>query len=68
MQELPDNLLWLVDADQSRYIHKYERQPFALGDVATFYTYDPEGHLDYDSAITCRVVEDEVLGVIGRLV
>lgn len=68
MQELPDNLLWLVDGDQSRYVHKYERQPFAPGDVATFFDYDPAGDLDYDTAVTCRVVEDEVLGLIGRLV
>ena len=68
MQELPDNLLWLVDGGQSRYVHKYERQPFGLGDVATFFDYDPDGGLDYDTAVTCRVVEDEVLGVVGRLV
>lgn len=68
MQELPDNLLWLVDGGQSRYVHKYERQPFELGDVATFFDYDADGGLDYDTAVTCRVVEDEVLGVVGRLV
>ncbi len=68
MPELPDNVLWLEDADRSRHVHKYERQPYALGEVATFFDYDPEGGLDYDTAVTCRVVEDAFLGVIARLV
>ncbi len=68
MPELPDNVIWLEDAGQSRYVHKYERQSFAVGDVATFFDYDPEGGLDYDTAVTCRVIEDEVLGLVARLV
>lgn len=68
MKELPDNVLWLQDADNSRYVNKYERKPFALGEVATFFDYDEDGGLDYDSAVTCRVEEDEVLGLIARLV
>jgi hypothetical protein len=68
MQELPDNILWLEDAGNSRYVNKYERKPFLEGDVATFFDYDPDGGLDYDSAVTCRVVRDEVLGLVGRLV
>ncbi|MEO0732456.1 MAG: hypothetical protein AAFZ52_06450 [Bacteroidota bacterium] len=68
MQEIPDNVIWLEDGDQSRYVHKYERQPFAVGDMATFYDYHADGTLDYDSAVTCRVVEDVLLGVIVRLV
>jgi len=68
MKELPENILWLQDADNSRYINKYERKAFELGEVATFFDYDEDGYLDYDSAVTVRVVEDEVLGLVGRLV
>jgi len=68
MQELPDHILWLIDGDNSRHVNKYERKPYELGDVATFFDYSPEGGVDYDSAVTVRVVEDEVLGIVGRLV
>lgn len=68
MPELPDNVLWLEDADRSRYVHKYERKPYEEGDVATFFDYDPENGLDYDTAVTCRVVNDELLGLVARLV
>ena len=65
-QELPENVIWLVDGDNSRYVHKYERQAFALGDVATFFDYHADGRLDYDSALTCRVTEDPVYGEVAR--
>ena len=68
MQELPENVLWLEDGDRSRYVHRFEFKSFTLEEVATFYDYDPEGQLDYDSAVTARVTEDPVLGMIGRLV
>ena len=68
MQELPPNVLWLVDGDHSRHVHRYEFKPYAVGDTATFYDYDPNGALDYDSAVTVRVEEDPTLGVVGRLV
>lgn len=68
MEELPDNVIWLEDADRSRYVHKYDFQPFETGEVATFYDYHPTGFLDYDSALTCRVVEDAVLGPVARAV
>jgi len=68
MQELPDHVLWLIDGDNSRYVHRYEFKQFALGDVATFYNYDPDGYLDYDTAVTVRVTEDPLLGLVGRLV
>ena len=68
MQELPDHVLWLIDGDNSRYVHCYEFKPFALDDVATFYNYDPNGDLDYDTAVTVRVTEDPLLGLVGRLV
>ena len=68
MKELPENVLWLEDAGNSRYVNKYERKPFAEGEVSTFFDYDPEGGIDYDSAVTCRVVRDDLLGLVGRLV
>lgn len=68
MKELPENVLWLEDAGNSRYVNKYERKAFTEGEVATFFDYDPEGNLDYDTAVTCRVVRDEVLGLVGKLV
>lgn len=68
MKELPENVLWLEDAGNSRYVNKYERKPFIIGEVATFFDYAPDGGIDYDSAVTCRVVEDEVLGLVGKLV
>jgi hypothetical protein len=68
MKELPDNVLWLEDAGNSRYVNKYERKPFETGEVATFFDYNPEGEIDYDSAVTCRVIRDEVLGLVARLV
>ena len=68
MQELPDHVLWLVDGDNSRHVHRYEFKPFAVGDVETFYDYHADGTLDYDSATTVRVAEDDLLGVVGRLV
>ena len=67
-QELPDNVIWLVDGDDSRHVHKYERQAYALGEVATFYDFNPGGELDYDTAVTCRVERDPLLGEIARLV
>lgn len=68
MQELPDHILWLIDADNSRYIHRYAFKPFTLDDVETFYDYHEDGRLDYDSAVTVRVTEDATLGIVGRLV
>ena len=68
MKELPDNILWLQDADKSRYVNKYERKAFELGEVSTFFDYDEDEGIDYDSAVTVRVVMDEVLGLVGRLV
>lgn len=68
MKELPDHVLWLVDGDNSRHVHRYEFKPFAPEDVATFYDYHEDGTLDYDSAVTVRVEQDPDLGVIGRLV
>lgn len=68
MQELPDHVLWLIDGDNSRYVHRYEFKPFVLEDVATFYNYDPTGYFDYDTAVTVRVTEDPLLGLVGRLV
>lgn len=72
MQELPENILWLEDGDRSRHVHKYERRPYEAGEVATFYDYDPAdatgAAVDFDTAVTCRVTEDETLGLIGRLV
>lgn len=67
-QELPDHVLWLLDGDQSRYVHRYEFKPFTVDEVATFYDYTPDGTLDYDTAVTVRVTEDPLLGVVGRLV
>ncbi|TXF91544.1 hypothetical protein FUA23_02270 [Neolewinella aurantiaca] len=68
MKELPDNVIWLEDAGNSRYVNKYERKPFEEGEVSTFFDYDPDGGIDYDTAVTCRVEHDEVLGLIARLV
>lgn len=65
-KEIPENVIWLEDGEHSRYVHKYERQPYALGDVATFFDYHEDDRLDYDSAITCRVVEDLVYGEIAK--
>lgn len=68
MKELPDNILWLQDGDNSRYVNKYERRAFEVGEVATFFDYDEAGGIDYDSAVTCRVEEDDLLGLVARLV
>ena len=67
-QELPDNVIWLRDGGSGRYVHKYERQPYRIGDVATFYDFNEDGTLDYDSAVTCRVEADELLGEVARKV
>lgn len=67
-KELPDNVLWLQDADEGRYVHKYDFKPFELGEVATFYDYHEDGTHDYDSAVTCRVERDPILGEIARKV
>lgn len=68
MKELPDHVLWLVDGNNSRHVRRYEFKPFTLGDAETFYDYHEDGTLDYDTAVTVRVEEDAVLGIIGRLV
>jgi len=67
-EELPDNVIWLVDGDEGRYVHKYEFQPFQVGDTATFYSYHADGTFDYDSAVTCRIEKDDTLGDVARLI
>lgn len=68
MEELPDNVIWLEDADHSRYVRQYDFKPYTIGDVATWYDYDPEGGLDYDTAVTGRVEEDALYGEVVRRV
>jgi|AntRauTorckE5430_2_1112549.scaffolds.fasta_scaffold00202_4 hypothetical protein len=68
MKELPDNVLWLEDSGSSRYVNKYERKSYELSEVATFFDYDPDGGIDYDTAVTCRVIQDEILGIVARRV
>ncbi len=65
-KELPNNVLWLEDGDNSRYVHRYEFAPYALGEVTTFYDYAEDGSLNYDTAVTCRVEQDDVYGEIAR--
>lgn len=67
-QELPPNVIWLEDGDNSRYVRQYEFKPFSIGDVGTFYDFHADGTLDYDSALTCRVEEDLVYGEVARAV
>ena len=68
MKELPDNVLWLEDSGSSRNVKKYERKPYEIREVATFFDYDPDGGIDYDTAVTCRVIHDEILGIVARRV
>lgn len=67
-KELPDNVVWLVDGDEGRYIHKYEFQPFKVDEVATFYDYHEDGTFDYDTATTCRIEKDALYGEVARKV
>ena len=67
-QELPDHVIWLVAGEDSRYVRRYEFKPFSLGEVATFYNFEEDGSLDYDTAVTCRIESDPDLGMIARMV
>ena len=67
-QELPENVIWLRDGDQGRYVHRYDFRPFEVGEVSTFYDYHEDGTFDYDSAVTCRVEADELHGEVARKV
>ena len=67
-QELPANVIWLEDADRSRYVRQYDFKAFRIGDVATWYDYVPGEELDYDTAVTGRVGEDGIYGEVVRLV
>lgn len=67
-QELPENVVWLVDGDEGRYVHKYEFKIYEVGEVATFYDYHEDGFFDYDTATTCRIERDEVYGEVARKV